>query len=225
MNCAIHAETPAAAYCRTCGKAMCDSCKRDVMGAIYCEPCLAARIQGATHVAGMPAGAPASGAPNPGIAAWLGLIPGVGAMYNGQFVKALVHVVIILCLIAAANSVESIGWIFACLIAFFWLYMVIDANKTARAMQLGQPVPDMLGLDRMFNIHESHAGNTGAVLDASVKTASDVPLGAVVLIGIGVIFLMGNFGLFRLLHLGKLWPVLMIGLGLWIIYRRTAPSA
>ncbi len=46
MNCAVHNQTQAVAYCRTCGKALCEECKRDVMGAIYCEPCIAARLQG-----------------------------------------------------------------------------------------------------------------------------------------------------------------------------------
>ena len=44
MNCAVHTDTPAVAFCRTCGKALCENCKRDVMGAIYCEPCIAVRL-------------------------------------------------------------------------------------------------------------------------------------------------------------------------------------
>ena len=39
MNCAVHNQSQAVAYCRTCGKALCEDCKRDVMGAVYCEPC------------------------------------------------------------------------------------------------------------------------------------------------------------------------------------------
>src|SRR5512142_2222388 len=102
MNCAVHNQTQAVAYCRTCGKALCEECKRDVMGAIYCEPCIAARLQGSTAGATVPGATvpgavppppPASvpGAPNPVVAGILGFIPGVGAMYNGQFVKAFAH--------------------------------------------------------------------------------------------------------------------------------------
>src|SRR4029077_13999309 len=95
MNCAVHSQVPAVAYCRTCGKALCEECKRDVMGAIYREPCIAARLQGAPATT-MPGAVPpppavaisVPGAPNPVIAGLLGFIPGVGAMYNGQFVKA-----------------------------------------------------------------------------------------------------------------------------------------
>ena len=42
MNCAYHPQTAAVAYCRTCGKALCQSCARNVRGVVYCEDCLAA---------------------------------------------------------------------------------------------------------------------------------------------------------------------------------------
>src|SRR5437660_4123822 len=109
MNCAIHTQTQAAAFCRTCGKALCESCKRDVMGAIYCEPCIAARLQsnvapGARVVLPPP---PVPSAPSPGLAGFLGFIPGVGAMYNGQFVKAFAHVIIFIMLIFAVSTVRG----------------------------------------------------------------------------------------------------------------------
>ena len=45
MNCAQHTEVAASAYCRNCGKALCEVCKRDVQGTIFCEHCLASRMQ------------------------------------------------------------------------------------------------------------------------------------------------------------------------------------
>ena len=48
----------------------------------------------AWHNAQQPFVAAGSGGPNPSVAAVLGLIPGVGAMYNGQYFKGLIHVVI-----------------------------------------------------------------------------------------------------------------------------------
>ncbi len=47
MNCATHSDTAAVAFCRTCGKPLCNQCTRDVRGVIYCESCLAARMEGA----------------------------------------------------------------------------------------------------------------------------------------------------------------------------------
>jgi len=49
MNCTIHTDAPAVAYCRTCGTALCAACKRDVRGVIYCENCLAQRMAMCSH--------------------------------------------------------------------------------------------------------------------------------------------------------------------------------
>jgi hypothetical protein len=49
---------------------------------LYCETCLASRLQ-------TPMFGPQTG-PNPGMALGLGFIPGVGAIYNGQVIKAMV---------------------------------------------------------------------------------------------------------------------------------------
>jgi hypothetical protein len=55
MNCLNHADTPATAYCRTCGKPVCDLCRRDAFGTVYC----------ADH-APAPVAAEPPPAPNPG---------------------------------------------------------------------------------------------------------------------------------------------------------------
>ena len=243
MNCAVHNQSQAVAYCRTCGKALCEECKRDVMGAIYCEPCIAARLQGAapgaTTSGAMPPPPPMSvpGAPNPVIAGLLGFVPGVGAMYNGQFVKAFAHVVIFVMLIIAANNIH---WAFGWMIAFFIFYMAFEAYKTAEAKRHGLPAPDPLGLDRMFGIQESQIHSTGippivnsaaAYPPVSPQTPPPLqvepppppqqdkaPIGAIVLIGLGILFLLQNLGIFRI-H--NLWPLFLIGVGLWLAYKRT----
>src|SRR5438270_4347085 len=245
MNCAVHNQTQAVAYCRTCGKALCEECKRDVMGAVYCEPCIAARLQGAPGVTpgAMPPPPPPPlmtipGAPNPVIAGILGFIPGVGAMYNGQFIKAFAHVVIFVMLIIAANNIH---WAFGWMIAFFIFYMAFEAYKTAEAKSHGLPGPDPLGLDKMFGIQESQIHSTG--LPTTVNTAAayppvspqpaqplqveppppppqdNTPIGAIVLIGLGVLFLLQNVGIFRI-H--NLWPLFLIGVGIWLAYKRIA---
>src|SRR5689334_21862989 len=173
MNCAVHTQTPAVAYCRTCGKALCEDCKRDVMGAIYCEPCIAARLHGAPPAAAgtfVPPAVPQPGSPSPVFAGLLGLIPGVGAMYNGQFMKALAHVVIFVMLIIATDNINGA---FGILIGFFVLYMAFEAYKTAEAKRLGQPLPDPLGLDKMFGTQESgsHHHSAGVAMPAPTVAA------------------------------------------------------
>ncbi len=232
MNCAVHTDTPAAAYCRTCGKALCENCKRDVMGAIYCEPCIAARLHGAQPVAAAAAPAPpVPSTPSPGVAMLLGFIPGVGAMYNGQFTKAFVHVVLFVLLILATSNISGY---FGILIGFFVIYMAFDAYKTAEAKRLGLPLPDPLGLDRMFGLQETQPSpppaSTGPTAPAApgaaaepqvyvqpARTRDAAPVGAIVLIVLGVVFLLGNF---THIDLHRYWPLFLIGLGIWIGYRR-----
>ena len=53
----------------------------------------------------------------------LGLIPGVGAMYNGQFFKGLIHVVIFAVLVSMAH----ISGIFGIFIPAWILYQSFEA--------------------------------------------------------------------------------------------------
>ena len=233
MNCAVHTDTPAAAYCRTCGKALCDNCKRDVMGAIYCETCIAARLHGARSIPPQPP--VAAGTPSPGLACVLGLIPGVGAWYNGQFIKGFIHVLIFALLIVAENTVHqgALETLLGLLIFFFPLYMAFDAYNTAKARLMGHPAPDPLGLERIFGLQEGHSApvsaSTATVPGTSVPPPpregvprSNEPIGAIVLIALGVIFLLGNI---TNLHIHRFWPLVLIGVGLWIGYKRTTMQA
>jgi len=224
MNCAVHNQTPAVAYCRTCGKALCEQCKRDVRGVIYCEDCLAARVEGtlpppapaAAPVVSQAPAPPSGGGPNTAIATMLGFIPGVGAIYNGQVLKGLIHVVVFGGLIWAEDRSGG-GPFFGLLIAFFYFYMVWDAYATAKAMQERRPLPDPFGLGASLPPSETAPANTGPGSEI-VKHSAHMPTAAIVLIGLGVLFLLDNLGIFRWHWIGHLWPVILIvlGVGLWL---------
>src|SRR5712692_7455641 len=103
MSCTYHADVPNVAFCIRCGHALCNECIRNVRGSVYCETCLGDLVEGKapsakkeTTVAGA----------NPGAAFALGLIPGVGAIYNGEFVKAAVHVLIFGTLVSLADATD-----------------------------------------------------------------------------------------------------------------------
>src|SRR5271169_421830 len=162
MNCANHAGVSAIAYCRTCGKPLCSNCTRDVKGVIYCENCIAERLQGVQPVAPPPGEgfvapapvpiAPSSG-PNPALAGILaGFFPfGVGAVYTGQYAKGLAHLVIFTMLILGASTGgEAMATVCGLGIAGFYFYQIIDSVRSARALQLGQAPPDPFGLGTTF---------------------------------------------------------------------------
>lgn len=215
MNCANHAEASAAAYCRTCGKALCANCTRPVKGVIYCEECLGARMEAAVPAAsaGFVSGtvppvppmppAPSSG-PNPAVAGILaGFFPfGVGAVYTGQYAKGLAHLAIFALLVAgcSVSNSEVLPVICGFGIAFFIVYQIIDAVRTARALQAGLPAPDPYGLGATFG--------AGSKIDTS-----KVPFGAVLLIVLGVLFLLNSMGLE--MGLDRFWPLILIAIGGW----------
>jgi hypothetical protein len=83
--------------------------------------------------------------PSPTIAGLLGLIPGVGAMYNGQFAKGIAHIVIFLVL----DTLEKMAGIFGLLVLGWECYMVFEAYHTAKARMEGMPLPDPFGLNNI----------------------------------------------------------------------------
>jgi len=197
MKCAVHPDVEATGYCRDCGKALCPQCARDVRGALYCEECLAAKV-GANPPQVQP---PAASGSNPGIALLLGFIPGLGAVYNGEYVKALIHVLIFGGLIAAISSDINTGYAVFLSIALgcFYLYMPIDSYRVAKSDQQG-----------------------GAPPEPVFGTASRAPIGAFVLILFGVLFLLANFGLLREDWIGKAWPLGLMALGVWLAWQRVS---
>jgi TM2 domain-containing membrane protein YozV len=152
MNCANHPDRERAAFCQHCGKPLCTECVRNLGTSVYCEPCLTARTSATPPQAGYTAGPsgyqpfarPAgSSEPSPGLAALLGLIPGVGAMYNEQYAKGIVHLVVFAVLVSLAHDVDIFG-----LFVFGWIcYMSVEAYHTARARRDGTPLPNPFGLN------------------------------------------------------------------------------
>src|SRR4029079_1845661 len=80
MDCVNHQGVAATAYCQNCGKPLCATCVRNAgNGQILCEPWVMACQSVQQRFMQQASG------PNPSVAAVLGIIPGVGAMYNGQY--------------------------------------------------------------------------------------------------------------------------------------------
>lgn len=291
MDCVNHSGVAAVAYCQNCGKPLCQQCVRQgVNGQILCEQDFVA-YQNVAQPFAVP---PAPLAPNPVLAAVLGLIPGVGAMYNGQFFKGLIHVVIFAVLISIADHYS----IFGIFIAAWIFYQSFEAYHTARARRDGMPLPDPLGLNEVGNWlnlswnsrnpadewarqQQQRAGTPGGPMptpgagptpapgwtpvagavppnpeapNPSPGTGQQAPyqqvpyaphpgfgdppvppipppywrrrepIGAVILIGLGLIFLLNQMGYVtaRIVHYS--WPLVLIALGVWLIVRRAGTT-
>ena len=215
MNCSTHPDVPAVAYCRSCGRALCETCRHLAEGTVYCAehapaPAAAAAAASSPYTAPAPPPAPLpdTGA-SPGLAFLLGLIPGVGAIYNGQYVKGLIHVVVLGILIGIVSSEETgenLQPLFGMMIAVWVFYMAFEAYHTAKKRQLGQPVDE-------FSSLVPRRGES-----------SKFPLAPVVLIAAGLLFLLNNLDIIRFGQLLRYWPIALIALGVYLLYERLAVS-
>lgn len=202
-NCANHQLVTATAYCRTCGKPLCEECRRDVRGVVYCEDCLASRVHSTLPPVADPYANPAApkGLPNPTIAAFLGIFPGVAAFYNGQYQKGLLHVFMFPALIALTNQVEYFGVLFP----LYFAYMIWDGYITAKSRHTGEIPPDPLGINNLFGLESAKGA-------AATANAGGPPIGALILIGLGLLFLIGGI---QPEMITKYWPIVLIVVGVW----------
>ncbi|MFZ0640668.1 MAG: B-box zinc finger protein [Candidatus Acidiferrales bacterium] len=228
MKCAVHPDIDAIGFCRNCGKALCQQCAREVRGALYCEQCLAAMMAPQAPAAQFVApGAPPAytypvvvepQGPNPGTACALGFIPGLGAVYNGEYVKGLIHVIIFGGLIAlmsnSDNMPDGIVAMIAVFFAVFYCYMPIEAYRTARAKRLGIPVTGFFG---ETSAPPAAPGGPGA-------SARHNYTGSIILIVLGVVFLLATTGVLNSRWVWNFWPLLLIAIGVALILKRRAAA-
>ena len=227
MKCAVHPDVEASGFCRNCGKPMCPACVRPVRDVLYCEDCLAKVIgfapaptpgpaSATPDVIGAPAltavpplGLPApTAAPSQGtpvLAFILGLIPGLGAVYNGEYNKALLHIVIFAGLILgiSMNLGDGAEAALICGLCIFPFYMAIDSVRTLKSRQTGQNYQDPLE-----------------------NWTKQKAIGPILLIGLGGLFLLNNFGLFDFLRVREMiFPLILIGIGVLLLKNRMGGQA
>ncbi|HTU49705.1 MAG TPA: DUF5668 domain-containing protein [Acidobacteriaceae bacterium] len=218
---------------------------------------------------------------NPWVAFGLGWIPGVGAMYNGQFAKALAHIVIFALLVDFSHYNGVLGFV-----AVGWvIYQVFDAYQTAIARRDGLPLPNPLGLNDVahwFGARPTPPANpwTGSTVPPNAANQQPNPTppgvppvgsagpvsgfapaseyvppyappyvpppppnpadplnpfcsagppghnrgihtGAVILIVLGLAFLLGNLGILSEHWIDRGWPILLIGIGVWMVIQHS----
>jgi len=218
---------------------MCSACARPVRDVLYCEDCLAT-IMG--HGAPAPAAGPATPSPSaasygtppapsaspytappasttqsyptppgapyqirpagsssPTIAFILGLFPGLGAIYNGQYNKGLIHIAIFASIIVALSTDigEGLGAMLGIFLGGFVFYCAFEAMRTAQA-KLAGTVPS----------------------DTLQSWSKERPIGPIILIGLGALLLLNNFRFFEFIRLGRFWPLLLIGVGVYMFRNR-----
>jgi hypothetical protein len=157
----------------------------------------------------MPERAPAVPPPlivkKPGFAAFLSAFPGLGNVYNGLYLRGLIFFVIIFTLVGIVSSLDGSSQgaavFFGPAIAFFWLFNMIDAYRQAVLINHGYQ-QDLGLLDLPKRLRPGQGGIAAGVI----------------LVLIGVYALLERFANVQLDWIFDLWPLLAVGLGVWLIW-------
>jgi TM2 domain-containing membrane protein YozV len=145
---------------------------------------------------------------HPILALILGFIPGVGAIYNGQYAKGLIHAVVFGLLVSIVSSTRgSLEPLFGLLIGAWVFYMAFEAYHTARKRRYGVSVEEFSSL---FDVRQTHGR---------------FPAGALLLIGLGFILLLDTTDIISMDQLERYWPVGLILFGLYMLYARLSATA
>jgi len=188
MKCTYHPEVEAGSLCRACNKTLCAECAHQIKGKAFCQDCL---VQGAEWVATfkdfkIPTDAPKR-------AALLSLIPGMGAVYNNQYVKALTFFAVFALLVIMADQVHGV---FGSAAFVFIIFTMFDSYRTAEANLRNRMDP--------------------AASPAPSEERMTFGWG-LFLVALGVLFLLQNIIPFYFMH--RLWPLMFIALGAWLVFR------
>jgi len=197
----------------------CEDCLATVMGhgapapvAAPVTPGFASRAaEPSPAIPAMPAYPPPPGAPyqirpagssSPTIAFILGLFPGLGAIYNGQYNKGLIHIAIFASIIVALSTDigDGLGAMLGIFLGGFVFYCAFEAMRTAQAKLAGAAAPS----------------------DPLESWSKERPIGPIILIGLGALLLLNNFRFFDFIRLGRFWPLILIGVGFYMFRNRLA---
>lgn len=196
MNCAYHSQNVANVQCNGCGKPLCPACDHRIKGFPYCQDCIVLgvdllRQQGQSNYVPY-----VKKRTSPFVATLLSMLcPGLGAAYNGQTIKALVHFAVFVGLFQMAILTGTALFVFGFI--GMWFFAALDAWRTAQAIRSGL-TPDVAE-------------------DILVKRFSGNPkLWGIVLTVLGAAFLLQKFDLMRGLIRGFV-PLMLIGLGIYIL--------
>jgi hypothetical protein len=192
MNCSYHINNAAMVNCNGCGKPLCPACDHRIKGFPYCQDCIVMGVEllrNRDNSAYVPFVKKQS---SPFIAIILSFVcPGLGAAYNGQASKALVYFAVFVGLFQMAVLTGTALFVLGFM--GMWLFAAVDAWRTAQLIRSGI--------------------TPNAAEDMIVKRFSGNPK----LWGLVLVILGGAFFFRDRLQLRALLPILLIGLGIYLL--------
>lgn len=192
MKCYYHKSKEANYSCKLCSRPLCKECIEEIKGQYFCKDCVQKFVNGKIE---KKIEEEKRAYKSPGGAALLSIVPGLGQIYNGQIVKAIGIIFLFVSLIILIDIYSS-GPLFPLLLAAVCLGGIVDAYRTAK-------------LHNLISKGLAPAESLRMVPEGSIWWG-------ISLIIVGLLFLLHNFGI-RLNWLGDFWPLLLIGIGVYLL--------
>lgn len=193
MKCSYHTAVDSQEACSACSKPLCADCTHKIKGKPYCQDCLVEGAEWAATVKGLklPSDAPKR-------AALCAIIPGMGAVYNNEYMKAVTYFSVWAALSVMGGRVHHVFGIGAFVFVVFTMF---DAYRTAEA-------------------HTRRRLQPGYVPMEPPQQDRTIIGWGIFLILLGVVFLLQNV-IPEIILVNRLWPLVFIVLGGYLVYRAT----
>src|SRR5205809_6292119 len=136
MYCSYHSKNPAVVQCNQCSRPLCAACDHRVRGFPLCQDCIVTGVEMLRQQSQSPASHVLRRKSSPFVATLLSFVPGLGAAYNGQTSKAIVHFAIFASFFQMAVLTQGLQF-FILGVLGTWLFAAVDACRTAQLMRAG----------------------------------------------------------------------------------------
>jgi len=191
-------DAPEKVVCAKCGREIADGQRVEHRGALYCAVCVGEVLNGALA----PQPAPRH---NVALAVILSFLPGLGQMYNRQMKKGLLVMGAFFFTTVMREEI-GLGSAMGVITPTLYFWNLFDAYWTAkRIKRAGMPEPEV----------PPEEDWSLPLVERRWESAT-TPAFGVLLIVLGILFLLNNFGVGWLTY-DRLWPAAILALGLWLL--------
>jgi hypothetical protein len=134
LYCSYHPKNAGVVQCNQCARQLCSACDHRIRGFPFCQDCIVAGVEMLRQES---QSSPISyRSSSPFIATLLSFVPGLGAAYNGQTAKAIVHFAIFSSFFQMAVLTQGVPF-FILGVLGTWLFAAVDACRTAQLIRAG----------------------------------------------------------------------------------------
>lgn len=136
----------------------------------------------------------------PFLAAFLAFFPGMGNIYNGLYLRGVLLFAVVASLLALGSEEESEHSVLGFVVAFVWIFNVIDSFRQAQLINYGYAQD--LGLEDLPKVPKAGQGGL---------------LAGLLLIALGGVASLEVFFDIDMSWTLHYWPLGLLGIGVWLV--------